>query len=67
MEHLDQLTALRILSRQQFYGLHPWTPRVLLRIPLRGGHLGKERLHLLGIVEQLAVQVAGVPIDKDAT
>ena len=66
MERLDQLTALRILGDQHFYGLGPWSPRILLPIPLRGRHLGKELLHLLRIVEQLTVQVAGIPVDQDA-
>ena len=51
---------------QEFDGLAPGSARVLVRVPLRGGYLSKERLHLVRVIEQLSVEIARVPIDKDA-
>ena len=39
---------------------------VLQPVPFAGGHLGQESLHLRGIGNQLAVEVAGVPVDQHA-
>ena len=66
MERLDQLSPLGMLGDQEFDGLGPWSPRVLVCVPLRRGHLGEERLHLVRVIEQLPVQVARIPIDEDA-
>src|SRR6266545_1863877 len=40
------------------------TAAVLLGVPLRGGDGGQELLHRRLVAEQLAVQVAGVPVDQ---
>jgi hypothetical protein len=66
VERLDEFSLLRMLGDQEFNGLGPWSPRVLVCIPLRRGHLGEERLHLVTVVEQLPVQVARIPLDEDA-
>src|SRR3990167_1720687 len=38
---------------------------VLHLVPLGGGHRGEETLHFLGIGDQLAVEVARVPVEQD--
>ena len=48
-----------MLGDEEFDGLGPGSPRILVRVPLRRGHLGQERLHLVRVIEQLPVQVAG--------
>ena len=55
-----------MLGDQELDGLGPRSSRILVRVPLGRGHLGKERLHLGRVVEQLPVQVARVPVDEDA-
>ena len=66
MERLDQLATLGMFGHQEVDSLGPGSSGVLVCVPFRGGHLGKERLHLVGVIEQLPVQVARVPIDQDA-
>src|SRR5438045_9097290 len=66
MKRLDQLPPLRILGDKNLDRLGPRSPRVLVPIPLRRRHLGKERLHLIRIIEQLPVQVARIPVDQNA-
>ena len=39
--NLDELSPLGMLGDQEFDGLGPGSPRVLVRVPLRGGHLGE--------------------------
>ena len=51
MEGLDELAPLRMLGDQELDGLSPGSPRVLVRVPLSRGDLGKERLHLVRVVE----------------
>src|SRR4051794_35092642 len=66
MERLDQLASLRMLGDQNLDGLGPGSTRVLVAIPLRRRHLGKEQLHLVRVIEQLPVQVAWIPVDQNA-
>ena len=35
-------------------------------VPLQRAHLFEEAIHRLFVVEQLAVEVAGVPVEQDA-
>src|SRR5262245_29116572 len=54
-------------SSQNLDRLGPGSPRVLVPIPLCRRHLGKERLHLSGVIEEPAVQVARIPVDQNAS
>ena len=54
VERLDQFSPLRMLGDQEVDGLGPWSPRVLACVPFRRGHLGKERLHLVRVIERAA-------------
>ena len=55
-----------MLGHQEFDCFRPRSPRVLVRVPFGRGDLGQERLHLVRVVEELPVQVARIPVDKDA-
>ena len=55
MERLDQLSTLGMFGHQDVDGFCPGSSGVLVRVPLRVGYLGEERLHLRGIIEQLPV------------
>src|SRR5262245_24620708 len=61
----DQLSPLRLLSAEHLDCLRPGTPGVLVGVPLCRRYFGEEPLHLVRIVEELPVEVARVPIDKD--
>jgi hypothetical protein len=39
---------------------------ILHLMPFAGGHLSQESLHFRGVGNQLAVEVAGVPVDQHA-
>ena len=66
VERLDEFSSLRMLSDQEVDALAPRSPRVLACVPFRRGHLGKKRIHLVRVIEQVAVEVTRVPIDEDA-
>ena len=50
VERLDEFSPLRMLGDQEFDGLGRGSPRVLVRVPPRRGHLGEERLHLVTVI-----------------
>jgi hypothetical protein len=46
-------------------GLSDRAPAVVALVPLHRAHLFEEAIHRLFVVEQLAVEVAGIPVKQD--
>ncbi len=66
VEGFDQGLLARMVRRQAA-GRFGWVAApVLQAMPLRRGHRGEETLHFLRIRDQLAVEMAGVPVEQDA-
>src|SRR5262249_49366286 len=62
----DQLAMLRVAGDEQRHRLVPAAAGILLLVPFLRAHRGEEILHCASIGEELAVEVARVPVDEDA-
>jgi len=66
IERGDQRLLARMQGLQTTRRFGTVAAVILHRVPFPRGHLGQESLHLGGVGDQLAVEVAGVPIDQHA-
>jgi hypothetical protein len=66
IEGFDQGFLAGMHRLQLACGLSRIATLVLRPMPLRGGHGGEEALHFVRLRDQLAVEVAGVPVEQHA-
>src|SRR5690606_4697546 len=61
----DEGRVRRELGGEELDGFGERPPAILLQVPFGRADIAEEGLHLGFVFEQRAVEVAGIPVDKD--